>query len=154
MLSGCIFSVPQRAKVDNPDIDKITLCDTIIIALQRTNFRLAEGYNTMAQQESMPRYAIFETGGKQYQAIEGQTVAVEKIDAQAGETVTFDRVLLRRDNENIEIGQPHLDTPVKASVIKHDRGPKLVVFKMKRRKKYRRKHGHRQDQTVVRIEQV
>ncbi len=108
----------------------------------------------MAQQAEMPRYAIFETGGKQYQAIEGDTIAVEKLDAEAGQTVTFDRVLLRRDNDTVEIGQPHLDKPVKASVVKHDRGPKLVVFKMKRRKKYRRKKGHRQDHTVVRIEEV
>lgn len=108
----------------------------------------------MAQQAEMPRYAIFETGGKQYQAIEGDTIAVEKLDMQEGDSVTFDRVLLRRDNEAVEVGQPYLDKPIKASVVKHDRGPKLVVFKMKRRKKYRRKKGHRQDHTVVRIEEV
>jgi len=107
----------------------------------------------MAQQD-MSRYAIFETGGKQYQAIKGHTVAVEKLDAQEGDTVTFDRVLLRRHNDEVEVGQPHLEKPVKASVIKHNKGEKLVVFKMKRRKKYRRKHGHRQEQTVVRIEEV
>jgi len=108
----------------------------------------------MAQQEEMARYAIFETGGKQYQAIEGDTIAVEQLDAEAGETVSFENVLLRRDNDTVEVGQPHLDKPVKASVVKHNKGPKLVVFKMKRRKKYRRKKGHRQEQTVVRIEEV
>ena len=108
----------------------------------------------MKQDAEIPRYAIFETGGKQYQAVEGQTIAVEKLDAEAGDNVTFDRVLLRRDNDAVEVGQPHLDKPVKASVVKHDKGPKLVVFKMKRRKKYRRKKGHRQEMTVVRIEEV
>jgi len=108
----------------------------------------------MAHQEDMSQYAIFETGGKQYQAIKGQTIAVEKLDAHVGDTVTFPHALLRRNQDHIEVGQPYLDKPVKASVVKHNKGPKLIVFKMKRRKKYRRKKGHRQEQTVVRIEDV
>lgn len=98
------------------------------------------------------RYAIFQTGGKQYQALEGKTVSIEKIEHQAGDEVVFDEVLLRRTNESdVEIGQPYVSTPVKAVVVKHDLGPKLIAFKFKRRKKYRRKIGHRQPMTIVRI---
>lgn len=106
----------------------------------------------MEKQIVFERYAIFQTGGKQYQGIEGKTVAIEKLDAEQGAEVVFDEVLLRRMNsESVEIGQPYLDTPVKAVVVKHDKGPKLIAFKFKRRKKYRRKIGHRQPMTIVRV---
>jgi len=98
------------------------------------------------------RYAIFQTGGKQYQAIEGLTIQIEKLDAAVGETVTFDDVLLRKVKEgSIVIGQPFLDTPIKAEIIKHDKGPKVIVFKFRRRKMSRVKRGHRQPFTVVRV---
>jgi large subunit ribosomal protein L21 len=98
------------------------------------------------------RYAIFQTGGKQYQALENKTVAIEKLTAQAGDTVTFTDVLLRKVSENsVEIGKPFLKNPVTGVVVKHDKGPKVIAFKFKRRKKYQRKQGHRQPITVVRI---
>lgn len=101
------------------------------------------------------RYAIIQTGGKQYQAIEGKTIAIEKLPFEAGQEVIFDEVLLRRTNqETVVVGQPYLDIPVKAVVVKHTRGPKLIAFKVKRRKKSRRKIGHRQDLTIVRIESI
>ncbi|HJZ23253.1 MAG TPA: 50S ribosomal protein L21 [Candidatus Babeliales bacterium] len=101
------------------------------------------------------RYAIFQTGGKQYQAIEGKTVAIELIDGNIGDKVEFKDVLLRKIGEDkIEIGQPFLSAPVKASIVKHDKGPKLIVFRFKRRKKSRVKKGHRQPLTVVRIEAI
>lgn len=101
------------------------------------------------------RYAIFVTGGKQYQAIEGKTVAIEKLDAVEGSEVIFDEVLVRKTNaESIEVGQPYVATPVKASIVKHMKGPKMIAFKFKRRKKYRRSVGHRQPITVVRIESI
>ncbi len=101
-------------------------------------------------------YAIIQTGGKQYQAIPGKTIAIEKLSVEPGKDVTFDQVLLRKtvgDNgkEVIEVGQPYLKKPVTATVIKHSRAPKIVVFHFKRRKKYKRKTGHRQPFTVVRI---
>lgn len=109
----------------------------------------------MKQEVVFDRYAIFQSGGKQYQAIEGKTVALEKLDAEVGKEVIFDEVLLRKTNaETIEVGQPFVATPVKASVVKHTKGPKLIAFKFKRRKKYRRKIGHRQPITVVRIEAI
>jgi large subunit ribosomal protein L21 len=104
---------------------------------------------------SFERYAIFQTGGKQYQAIEGKTVAIEKLEGKQGDSVEFKEVLLRKTgNADIQIGQPFLKTPIKASIVKQMRGPKLVVFKFKRRKKSRVKKGHRQPITVVRIEAI
>jgi large subunit ribosomal protein L21 len=101
---------------------------------------------------SMDRYAIIQTGGKQYQACEGKTLGIEKLDIKEGDSVSFDMVLLRKTGENaVEIGTPFLKNPVMATVVKHLRGPKLTVFKFKRRKRYMRKKGHRQPITVVRI---
>ncbi len=104
--------------------------------------------------EATDKYAIFQTGGKQYQAIEGETIAVEKLEGEPGQTIEFKEVLLRKSSEGLEVGKPHLETSVKASIVKQMRGPKLIVFKFKRRKKVRVKKGHRQPQTIVRIESV
>src|ERR1700733_3286637 len=101
------------------------------------------------------RYAIFKTGGKQYQAIEGKTVAIEKIEGEAGASLTFSEVLLRKTGENaVEVGQPFVGSSIKASIVKQMRGPKLIAFKFKRRKKHRKKQGHRQAITVIRIESI
>ena len=105
------------------------------------------------EQVAVERYAIIQTGGKQYFAEEGKTLAIEKVAGEAGDKVEFKEVLLRKlSDEEVEIGTPHLDKPVKASIIKHTKGPKVVIFKFNRRKKSRVKKGHRQEQTVVRIE--
>jgi|SRR5271155_1244040 len=110
------------------------------------------------RQDEMPvfdQYAIFQTGGKQYQAIPGKTIEIEKLEGDAGATVEFTEVLLRKTGENqVEVGRPYVTTPIKASIIKHMRGPKLIVFKFKRRKKVRVKKGHRQPHTIVRIESI
>jgi large subunit ribosomal protein L21 len=109
----------------------------------------------MIQQEKYDRYAIFATGGKQYQAIEGLTIAIEKIDGEAGQQVQFDRVLFRKLGEGqYEIGQPILQSKITASIVKQTKDPKLIVFKFKRRQKVRVKHGHRQPKTVIRIEKI
>lgn len=105
--------------------------------------------------EVFDRYAIIQTGGKQYQAIEGKTLAIEKLEGETGDKVKFDEVLLRKSGpEDIEIGQPFLKQPVVASIVKQMKGPKVIVFKFKRRKKSRVKKGHRQPITVVRIESI
>ncbi len=104
---------------------------------------------------ALDRYAIIMTGGKQYFAVEGKTLAIEKLPGMAGDDVSFDQVLLRRSSpEKCETGHPYLDTPVKATIVKHIRGPKVIVFKMKRRKKQRTKKGHRQSHTVVRFTSI
>lgn len=100
-------------------------------------------------------YAIFQTGGKQYQAIEGKTVAIEKLEGEPGDKVEFKEVLLRKlGDDQIEIGHPHLDKTVKASIVKQMRGPKVIAFRFKRRKKVQVKTGHRQEITIIRIEAI
>lgn len=109
----------------------------------------------MEKAETFDRYAIFQTGGKQYQAVEGKTVAIEKIDGESGDVLEFKEVLFRKKGDNqFEIGKPHLDSPVKASIVKQTKGPKLISFRFKRRKKVRVKQGHRQHVTVIRIESI
>lgn len=101
------------------------------------------------------RYAIFQTGGKQYQAIEGKTVAVEKIEGEAGKKIQFNDVLMRKTgDEQFEIGTPFITTPVVASIVKQTKGPKVIAFRFKRRHKVRVKRGHRQQLTIVRIEAI
>jgi len=111
--------------------------------------------NTRAELKTFDKYAIFKTGGKQYQAVVGKTIAIEKLEGEAGTTVEFKEVLLRKNGEDsFEFGKPHIDTPVKASIVKHIKGPKLISFTFKRRKKVRVKKGHRQPITVIRIEAI
>ena len=102
------------------------------------------------------QYAIFQAGGKQYQAIPGKTVALEKLDGNAGDAVSFKEVVFRKAAANaIEIGQPFVKgATIKASIIKQSKGPKVIIFKFQRRKKRRTKTGHRQPTTIVRIESI
>ncbi|MFA5074818.1 MAG: 50S ribosomal protein L21 [Candidatus Babeliales bacterium] len=101
------------------------------------------------------KYAIFQTGGKQYQAIPGKTIAIEKIEGEAGTKVEFSEVLFRKTGEDkFEFGNPYLKGSLTASIIKQTKGPKLVVYRHKRRKKQRTKRGHRQPLTVIRIESI
>ncbi len=107
------------------------------------------------EQPIFDRYAIIQTGGKQYQALPGKTIAIEKIEGETGAVIVFDQVLFRKDAEGqFEIGQPFLATPVKATIVKQIKGPKLIAFRFKRRQKVRVKTGHRQPHTVVRIESI
>lgn len=106
--------------------------------------------------KTFEQYAIFQTGGKQYQAVPGKTIAIEKLKGESGDSVDFTEVLFRKTGEDkFEIGQPFVEGAVlKASIVKQDKGPKLIVFRHKRRKKQRTKKGHRQPITVVRIESI
>lgn len=100
-------------------------------------------------------YAIFRAGGHQYRADKGATVRIPVITAEIGATVTFDDVLLAADGEEVKVGEPKLaGAKIKAEVVKHGRGRKVIVFKRKRRKNYRRKQGHRQGFTEVRIKDI
>jgi large subunit ribosomal protein L21 len=109
----------------------------------------------MARDVVFDRYAIFQSGGKQYQALEGKTVALEKLEGEVGSKVVFDEVLLRKESsDKVEIGQPFVKKAITASIVKHMKSPKIVVFKFKRRKGYKRKLGHRQPVTIVRIESI
>ncbi|HEY8341690.1 MAG TPA: 50S ribosomal protein L21 [Calditerricola sp.] len=100
-------------------------------------------------------YAIIETGGKQYKVQEGDVILVEKLDAQAGETVTFDRVLLVAKEGEVKAGTPTVSgATVVGNVLEHGKGRKIIVFKYKPKKNYHRKQGHRQPYTKVRIEKI
>lgn len=107
----------------------------------------------MAQNQTAEKYAIFQTGGKQYQALEGKTISIEKIEGEPGSKLEFKEVLLRKlGADNVEIGHPYLNTAVKASIVKQMRDPKVISFRFKRRKKVQVKRGHRQHKTVIRVE--
>lgn len=100
-------------------------------------------------------YAIVETGGKQYKVRVGQTVDVERLDANPGDQVTFDRVLMVSDDENVKVGAPVLDSArVVGRVVDHVRGRKVIVFKYRPKQRYRVKRGHRQNYTRVKIESI
>ena len=97
-------------------------------------------------------YAIFEAKGKQFRAEPDMTLRMPSLDAEPGERVTFDQVLLAERDDTVIIGQPSLEgASVATEVVRHGRGEKIIVFKMKRRKGYRRKQGHRQGFTEIRI---
>lgn len=101
------------------------------------------------------QYAIIQTGGKQYQAVPGKTIAIEKIAGEAGDKLEFKDVLFRKKGDGkFEFGKPYLTKAVTASIVKQMRGPKLVAFRFKRRHKVRVKRGHRQAITVVRVEAI
>lgn len=101
-------------------------------------------------------YAVFQTGGKQFRAEPGSRLRIPTLEADVGDSVTFDHVLLAGDGgENVKVGAPTVDgASVKAEVIRHGRGDKITVFKRKRRKGYRKKQGHRQNFTEIRVEEV
>ncbi len=100
-------------------------------------------------------YAVLETGGKQYKVSTGDTLEVERLEVAAGETVTFDRVLLLNDNGQTKIGTPTISAAtVLADVVQHIRGPKKIAFKMRRRKGYHRTVGHRQNLIVVKVKGI
>ena len=101
-------------------------------------------------------YAVFQTGGKQFRVEAGVRLRIPSLDVEPGDSVTFDKVLLTGDGEeNIVVGTPTVDgASVKAEVIRHGRADKIIVFKRKRRKGYRKKQGHRQKFTEIRIEEV
>jgi large subunit ribosomal protein L21 len=100
-------------------------------------------------------YAVLETGGKQYRVASGDTVTIERLKVEAGQPVTFDRVLLVNRDGQVSVGAPTVTgASVVADVVEHKRGPKVTTFKMKRRKGYHKTIGHRQEQTVVRIKEI
>ena len=100
-------------------------------------------------------HAIIETGGKQYKVAEGDTFFIEKLPAEAGDAVTFRKVLAVIDGDKLTVGTPVVEgAKVDASVVKNGRGKKVIVFKYKPKKGYRRKQGHRQPYTKVTIGKI
>ncbi|MBI5137772.1 MAG: 50S ribosomal protein L21 [Nitrospirae bacterium] len=100
-------------------------------------------------------YAIIETGGKQHRVTPGEVVALEKVPGDAGAQVAFDNVLMVSTDKGLTVGQPHVaGAKVIATIVEQFRAKKILVFKKKRRKKYRRTQGHRQYHTRVRIDSI
>jgi len=109
----------------------------------------------MELKDTFSRYVIFQMGQHQYHGIEGKTVAIQKVEGNVGDKVEFNEVLLRKTaDDQVEIGQPFVKGSVKASIVRQMKGPKLIIYHFKRRKKSRVKNGHRQLMTVVRIESI
>ncbi len=96
-------------------------------------------------------YAIISTGGKQLTVRSEEIVAVERLAGEVGSKITFDKVLAIGEGAGLKVGAEAADAKVEAEIVEHFRGPKLIAFKMKRRKGYRRRKGHRQELTRVKI---
>lgn len=100
-------------------------------------------------------YAVIRTGGKQYRVAPGQDIMVEKLPSATGESVTFDQVLLTSDGEKVNLGKPNVENArVVGRLLRHGKRRKVVVFKFKRRKGFRRTRGHRQEFSLVRIDRI
>lgn len=98
-------------------------------------------------------YAIIATGGKQYKVSEGDVIKVEKLDAEVGNSVTFDQVIAVNDN-GLKVGEDVANANVTATVMDQDKGRKVVVYKYKRKTGYHKKNGHRQAYTAVKIDKI
>ena len=100
-------------------------------------------------------YAIIEACGKQYKVAEGDVIFFEKLDAEEGKKVKFDNVILVSNEENVQVGNPYVKgAKVEGKVISHGKAKKIIVFKYKAKKNYRRKQGHRQPFTKVEITSI
>ena len=100
-------------------------------------------------------YAIVNSGGKQYKVQEGETVKIEKLSGKVGDEVSFDKILLFSDGDKVNVGTPLLEkAAVTGHIVEQGKSKKIIVFKYKRRKRYRRKQGHRQQYTAVKIDSI
>lgn len=100
-------------------------------------------------------YAVIETGGKQYRVQEGDTIFIEKVDGSEGDAISFEKVLLLSDEGEVKVGKPYVEgATVNADIVEQGKAKKIIVFKFKAKKDYRRKQGHRQPYTKVKIEKI
>ena len=100
-------------------------------------------------------YAVISSGGKQYRVQEGDILRVEKISGKVGDAISFDKVLMFSDGETATVGTPLLEkAAVNGHIVEQGKAKKIIVFKYKRRKRYRRKQGHRQQFTAVKIDKI
>ncbi len=100
-------------------------------------------------------HAVFETGGRQHRVTEGDVIEVNRLATDAGQAVTFDKVFMVHGDGNVQVGAPLLGgASIEAEIVEHKRGPKLIAFKMRRRKGFRKKIGHRQELSVIRINKI
>ncbi|MBC7785878.1 MAG: 50S ribosomal protein L21 [Methylophilaceae bacterium] len=97
-------------------------------------------------------YAVIKTGGKQYRVVAGEKIKVEKLVGEVGSNVTLDQILMLADGDKVTIGSPIVQgASIQATVLSHGRGDKVMIFKFRRRKHYRKTQGHRQSYTEIQI---
>ncbi len=109
----------------------------------------------MAEKTKVKKFAIIKTGGKQYKISEGDTLLVEKLDAEEGKTLDIKDILLVADGDKVEVGKPIIENGnVRVKIISQEKADKIVVLKYKKRKNYRKKTGHRQKLTKVQVEKI
>ena len=99
-------------------------------------------------------YAVIRSGGKQYRVTPGQTIRLEKLAGEAGSRVELGEVLMVEDGGSIKTGSALPNAKIEATILETDRANKIIVFKKKRKKQYRRTRGHRQDYTAIRIDRI
>lgn len=100
-------------------------------------------------------FAVIQTGGKQYRVSQGDIITIEKIEGTKGDRIEIDSVLMVGDGEQVTIGQPHLSQArVVGTIVRQDRGPRILVYKHKRRKGYQKRQGHRQWLTCLRVTDI
>jgi large subunit ribosomal protein L21 len=100
-------------------------------------------------------YAVIRTGGKQYRVSQGDVITIEKIEGAVGDRIEVNSVLMVGDGAQVTIGQPHLSQArVIGTIVRQDRGPKILIYKHKRRKGYQKRQGHRQWQTSLRVTDI
>ena len=100
-------------------------------------------------------YAVIKTGGKQYRVAPGENIKIESLEADVGATIVLDQVLMVADGEAVKVGTPTVaGAKVSATVVAHGRGPKIRIFKMRRRKHYMKTQGHRQNYTEIRVDAI
>ena len=100
-------------------------------------------------------YAVIQTGGKQYRVSPGEQIQVERLPGEPGQQIAFEKVLLASDGETIKVGRPYVEgSKVMGRILRQAKAKKIIVFKYKRRKNYKRKKGHRQHISLVKIENI
>jgi large subunit ribosomal protein L21 len=100
-------------------------------------------------------YAVIKAGGKQYRVSPGESLKIEQVQADVGATIVLDQVLMVADGEAVKVGTPIVaGAKVSATVVSHGRGPKVRIFKMRRRKHYQKTQGHRQNYTEIRVDAI
>ncbi len=119
------------------------------------NYASMQGVRPARGTTEAAMYAVIQTGGKQYKVSEGARLKVEKLDAEIGSDIELKDVLMMVDGADVKVGRPFLDSAsVKATVVEHGKGRKVVVFKKKRRKGYKVKRGHRQHYTTIQVKAI
>jgi large subunit ribosomal protein L21 len=100
-------------------------------------------------------YAIIQTGGKQYRVTQGDLITIEKLDGAAGDRIEINSVLMVGEGAQVTVGHPQLEQArVVGTIVRQERGPKVLIYKHKRRKGYQKKQGHRQSQTLLRVTEI